>query len=41
MKMEGENPGKSVKDRLAFGMIRDLEAAGEIAPVQHSPPRWE
>eukprot|EP01065_Artemidia_motanka_P035632 TRINITY_DN43528_c0_g1_i1.p1 TRINITY_DN43528_c0_g1~~TRINITY_DN43528_c0_g1_i1.p1 ORF type:complete len:730 (+),score=229.92 TRINITY_DN43528_c0_g1_i1:94-2190(+) len=32
LKMEGDNPGKSVKDRLGWGMIRDLEESKEIAP---------
>eukprot|EP01062_Namystynia_karyoxenos_P014844 TRINITY_DN15372_c0_g1_i1.p1 TRINITY_DN15372_c0_g1~~TRINITY_DN15372_c0_g1_i1.p1 ORF type:complete len:1047 (+),score=257.96 TRINITY_DN15372_c0_g1_i1:95-3142(+) len=32
VKLECENPGKSVKDRLAFALVRDAEAAGLISP---------
>eukprot|EP00756_Hemistasia_phaeocysticola_P002692 Hpha_TRINITY_DN11828_c0_g2::TRINITY_DN11828_c0_g2_i1::g.1857::m.1857/K01738/cysK; cysteine synthase A len=32
VKLEGSNPGKSVKDRLGWGVIRDLERAGKISP---------
>jgi cysteine synthase B len=31
-KLEGDNPGGSVKDRTAFGMIRGALERGEIAP---------
>eukprot|EP00756_Hemistasia_phaeocysticola_P053396 Hpha_TRINITY_DN28985_c0_g1::TRINITY_DN28985_c0_g1_i1::g.19478::m.19478/K01738/cysK; cysteine synthase A len=32
VKLECENPGKSVKDRLAAGMIEEAERAGLISP---------
>jgi cysteine synthase B len=31
-KLEGNNPGGSVKDRAALAMIRGAEARGEIRP---------
>ena len=31
-KLESQNPAGSVKDRIALGMIRAAEAAGELAP---------
>jgi cysteine synthase B len=33
-KLEGANPTGSVKDRIALAMIRDAEAAGDLAPGQ-------
>ncbi|MGB3368339.1 MAG: cysteine synthase A [Acidaminobacteraceae bacterium] len=30
VKLEGQNPGGSVKDRAVFGMIRDAELAGKL-----------
>lgn len=30
LKMEGENPAKSVKDRIALGMIEEAEKRGDI-----------
>ena len=32
LKLESENPMASVKDRLALGIIREAEKAGEIVP---------
>src|ERR687885_559993 len=32
VKVEGVNPGGSIKDRTAMGMIRDAEARGLLAP---------
>jgi [CysO sulfur-carrier protein]-thiocarboxylate-dependent cysteine synthase len=31
-KMEGQNPGRSVKDRIALAMISDAEAEGTLTP---------
>jgi cysteine synthase B len=33
-KLEGQNPGGSVKDRIALAMIEDAEAAGALKPGQ-------
>jgi cysteine synthase len=32
VKLEGQNPGGSIKDRTAFGMVRDAEARGVLSP---------
>src|ERR1700722_5624582 len=32
VKLEGLNPGGSIKDRTAFGMVRDAEARGVLQP---------
>ncbi|HUQ39244.1 MAG TPA: cysteine synthase family protein [Acidimicrobiales bacterium] len=32
VKLEGQNPGGSVKDRIAKAMLDDLEAAGRLSP---------
>jgi len=32
LKLEGDNPGGSVKDRTAFGLLRSLESTGELRP---------
>ncbi|MHB1329199.1 MAG: cysteine synthase A [Gemmatimonadales bacterium] len=34
VKLEGQNPGGSIKDRTALGMIRDAEARGVLRPGQ-------
>ncbi|HUS62641.1 MAG TPA: cysteine synthase family protein, partial [Acidimicrobiales bacterium] len=34
MKLEGQNPGGSVKDRIAKAMIEDLERTGRLVPGQ-------
>ena len=34
MKLEGQNPGGSVKDRIAKSMIEDLERTGRLVPGQ-------
>ena len=34
LKLEGQNPGGSVKDRIAKAMIEDMEAAGRLSPGQ-------
>src|SRR6187431_1806471 len=34
VKVEAFNPGGSVKDRLALGVIEDAEARGELKPGQ-------
>jgi len=34
IKLEGQNPGGSVKDRIAKAMIEDLERTGRLAPGQ-------
>jgi cysteine synthase len=36
LKLEGENPGKSVKDRLAYSMIQYLEQEKGIRPGVHT-----
>ncbi len=33
-KLEGQNPGGSVKDRIALAMVEDAEAAGTLKPGQ-------
>jgi len=32
VKLESQNPGSSVKDRIAYNMIREAEARGDIFP---------
>lgn len=32
LKLEGENPGGSIKDRTAVGLLRSLETTGRLAP---------
>ncbi len=34
VKLEGQNPGGSVKDRIALAMVTDAEAAGRLRPGQ-------
>ncbi len=34
VKLEGQNPGGSVKDRIALAMVTDAEAAGRLHPGQ-------
>jgi threonine dehydratase len=39
VKVEGMNPGGSIKDRTALGMIRDAEASGVLGPAARSSSR--
>jgi hypothetical protein len=43
MKLSGQNPGYSIKDRIARAMIEDAERQGLIAPgrTSSSSPRRE
>jgi len=35
LKLEGHNPGGSVKDRTAFGLLQSLETTGQLRPGGH------
>lgn len=35
VKLEGQNPGGSVKDRVALAMVEDAEKAGRLHPGEH------
>jgi len=35
LKLEGQNPSGSIKDRIALGLIEDAEARGKIQPGSH------